>query len=109
MKRIGRGIKRLPGVMNKLELRYESYLKEQKHLGYVEWFEFESIKLKLATKTFYTPDFLVMRPDGEVEVHEVKGFWEQHARIKIKVAAAKFPFRFFAVKLEKGIWAYEEL
>jgi len=31
-------------------------------------------------------------------MHEVKGFWQDDARVKIKVAADMYPFRFIAVK-----------
>lgn len=62
---------------------------------------------RLADKTFYTPDFVVLAPDGVLEMHEVKGFWEEDARVKIKVAAAQFPFRFVAITRDKGNWSFE--
>ena len=34
----------------------------------------------------YTPDVLIAPPTG-LELHEVKGFWQDDARVKIKVAA----------------------
>lgn len=123
MRRIGRGIKRKAGHMNKLEHRYGLYLQEQKNAGYVDWFEYEAIKLKLADNTHWTADFVVMRPDGILEFHDtkgatskvnskgqrVKGPWvEGHSKIKIKVAAEKFPFKFFHVWLDGGVWQYEE-
>lgn len=62
--------------------------------------------------TFYTPDFAVMRADGALEVHEVKGFWTDDARVKIKVAADQYPMRFIAVKVlpkkQGGGWVVEE-
>ena len=39
-----------------------------------------------------------MAADGVIECHEVKGFWQDDARAKIKVAADLYPFRFIAVK-----------
>ena len=39
-----------------------------------------------------------MLGDGTLECHEVKGHWEDDARVKIKCAAEKFPFRFVAMK-----------
>lgn len=41
----------------------------------------------MADKTFYSPDFIVPALDC-IEVHEVKGHWEDDARVKIKVAAS---------------------
>jgi hypothetical protein len=42
----------------------------------------------LAKDTFYTSDFMVMLADGRLEAHEVKGFWQEDARAKIKIATA---------------------
>lgn len=53
-----------------------------------------------------------MAADGVLELHEVKGFWSDDARVKIKVAADRFPFRFRAFKARAkrhgGGWAVEE-
>ena len=95
------------GEKNKTEESYEQYLELLKRSGSIVWYEFEAIKLRLAKKTFYTPDFLVMRADGILECHEVKGHWEDDARVKVKVAAEKFPFVFRAVKKIKGGWQEE--
>ena len=76
------------------------------------WFKFEGIKLRLADNTFYTPDFAVMRCSGQLEMHEVKGYWQDDARVKIKVAADAYPFKFIAAKpkpkKEGGGWEVEE-
>lgn len=103
---------RLPvGQRNKTEALYEQTLELQRQAGDVLWYRFEGLKLRLADNTFYTPDYAVMRSDGVMELHEVKGFWQDDARVKIKVAADSYPFRFFAVKaLPKksgGGWEYE--
>jgi len=83
---------------NKTEAAYEQYLEIQKKAGAVAWYRFEGLKLRLADNTFYTPDFAVMRSEGFLECHEVKGFWRDDARVKIKVAAEMYPFRFLAIK-----------
>lgn len=85
------------GEMNKTEAAYAEYLGGLMAIGDVLWFKFEAIKLRLAPNTFYTADFFVLAGDGVLEVHEVKGFWEDDARVKIKVAASMYPFRFKAV------------
>lgn len=95
--------------MNKLEARYAAYLTEEQRQGRIDWFAFEAIKLKLADKTYLTPDFLVMDSSGLLECHEAKGFWEDDARVKIKCAAVKFPFRFLAVQWRGGCWVFEEI
>ena len=86
------------GSMNKTEAAYDAHLAELQHAGQIKWRKFEGLKLRLADSTFYTPDFAVMAADGVIECHEVKGFWQDDARAKIKVAADLYPFRFIAVK-----------
>lgn len=105
---------RLPiGTMNKTEAAYDKHLWEQRHAGKILWHKFESVKLRLADNTFYTCDFIVLPDDGVIEMHEVKGgFWMDDARVKIKVAASIYPFRFIAVmpiaKSKGGGWKREE-
>lgn len=99
------------GERNKTEAAYEATLKARQAAGEIVWFEFEGMKLRLADKTFYTPDYAVMLASGQIEFHEVKGRWEDDARVKIKVAAKDFPFRFVAVrakaKKDGGGWDVE--
>ena len=99
---------RKPGEMNKTEAAYAAHLEAKKSSGEISDYRYEAVKLRLADKTFYTPDFMVISSDGCVEMHEVKGFWEEDARVKIKVAAQEYPFRFVAVKRNKALWEYEE-
>lgn len=100
------------GTMNKTEAAYAATLDARRHAGEVAWFKFEGIKLRLADNTFYTPDFAVMLADGALEMHEVKGFWQDDARAKIKIAADLYPLRFVAVRaLPKkggGGWSIEK-
>lgn len=97
------------GERNKSEAEYEKYLRQRAVAGEVIWYRFEGLKLRLADNTFYTPDFAVMLADGSLEVHEVKGFWEDDARVKIKVAAEMHPYEFIAVTRVKGEWKYEAI
>ena len=106
-KRPARGVRRVPGQMNKLETRYYHHLTGRQTLGQIEWFAFEAVTFKLAFDTRYTPDFMVLRKDTVIEFHEVKGFWEEDAKIKIKCAAEKFPFIFIGIKSVKGVWEFE--
>ena len=96
------------GQMNKTESAYGKYLEVQKQFGDVAWYAFEPMNLRLADKCFYRIDFLVMLKSGQLECHEVKGFWTDDALVKIKTAAEKFPFRFIAVRLIKGEWEIRE-
>ena len=100
------------GAMNKTEIAYSAYLETLKHAGEIAWFKFEGVKLRLADNTFYTPDFVVMGANGLIEMHEVKGFWLDDARAKIKIAADMYPFRFLAIKAKAkkngGGWEQED-
>ncbi len=104
--------KRKRGAMNKTEAAYEAHLEGLKVLGTIQWFAFEGMSLRLAEGSRYTPDFVVMMASGVIECHEVKGFWAEAAKVRIKVAADKFPFRFVAVqkqpKKRGGGWSEEE-
>lgn len=88
------------GAMNKTEASYGQLLATRQAAGDIAWHRFEGLKLRLADSTFYTPDFAVMAADGVMECHEVKGYWTDDARVKIKVAAEQYPFRFVAVKVK---------
>ena len=103
---------RLPtGTMNKTEAAYAEHLEHIKGHA-ILWYRFEAIKLRLADNCFYTCDFSVMTAEGLLEMHEVKGYWQDDARVKIKVAASMYPFRFLAVKpiakKHGGGWEVEE-
>lgn len=100
------------GAMNKTEAAYAATLDARRTAGEVAWFKFEGLKFRLADNTFYTPDFTVMLADGTLEAHEVKGYWLEDARQKIKIAADLYPLRFIAVQaLTKklgGGWKVED-
>jgi hypothetical protein len=100
------------GAMNKTEASYGAHLESRKRAGEIAWYRFEGIKFRLAENTFYTPDFAVLLTNGELECHEVKGHWQDDARVKVKVVADQYPLRFIAVtaqtKKAGGGWSVEE-
>jgi len=100
------------GQLNKTEAAYQDHLERRKMAGEILWYRFEGIKLRLADNTFFTPDFAVMLSDCTMEIHEVKGHWQDDARAKIKIAADMYPFRFIAIraqaKRDGGGWVIEE-
>lgn len=107
-----RGVRRKPGEMNKLEEKMAAELDLLWKSGKVLKWWFEGITLRLAKATRYTPDFLVMMADATLECWEVKGHWEDDARVKIKVAAEHFPlftFKAFSPKPKRdgGGWKIE--
>ncbi|MGU3387188.1 DUF1064 domain-containing protein [Methylobacterium sp. D53M] len=100
-----------PRKMNGTESAYDAHLWSLRAAGAVLWHEFEALKFRLADDTYYTPDFAVLRADLTFELHETKGFWRDDAKVKIKVAASLFPFRFIAFrkvsKADGGGWSEE--
>ena len=101
---------RLPaGKMNKTEALVESHLRDLKMAGEVLWYRFEGVKLRLADNTFLTLDFAVLPKSCILELIDVKGGWAtEDSRIKLKVAAEMYPFRFVIAKKTKGGWDREE-
>jgi len=102
------------GAMNQTEIAYARHLDALRTAGEIAWFRWEPMKLRLGKnwKTSYCPDFMVMGVDGLIEFHEVKGHWEDDARVKIKVAARLFPmYKFIAIKkgrVGESSWKVEE-
>lgn len=98
------------GAMNKTEQAYATTLEMRRAAGEVAWFKFEGLKFRLADNTFFTGDFAVMLADGSLEIHEVKGFMLDDANVKIKVAAAMYPFAFKVIRKGKGAqWIVTEI
>ena len=101
--------RRVAGQMNKTEQAYAALLEQRKQAGEIHHYQFEAMALKLAKLTTYTPDFFIINADGTIEFIEIKGFWHQAGRIKIKMAAELHPwFRFVAVQYKKKEWVYEQ-
>ena len=111
----GRTVRRQPGTMNKTEAAFAALLDLRVKAGEIAAYWFESLTLRLAARTTYTPDFVILHNDGLIEVAEVKGgFIEDDAMVKFKVAAeAFFMFQFvmyqrkrvkepFAVRMRYG-------
>lgn len=104
------------GTLNRTEQSYRSYLETEKQCGRIEAYWFESLKLKIADGTcWYTPDFMVLRPNGDLELHEVKGspaIFADDAKVKCKSAATQYPFKLIVVyprsKKSGGGWDIQE-
>jgi hypothetical protein len=97
------------GQMNKTESAYAEHLKAAQIAGEIELWWFECVGLKVADKCHYYPDFMVLYPDGRVEIHEVKarasnGSYrcEDDAKVKLRVCADKFPFPLVVVWPKQG-------
>jgi hypothetical protein len=101
-----------PRTPNRWEQDYAARLELLRSCNEVKWFAFEPIKLRLATLCFYTPDFGVWMADDSFEFHEVKGHWEEDAKIKYRIAREQFPmfkFRAFTKLPHGGGWKELEI
>jgi hypothetical protein len=85
-----------------LQADWASALEIRRLSGEIVYWREESVSLRLAQRTWYRPDFLVVMAGGSVELHEVKGHWEDDARVKWKVAAEAFPFFLFRAVRRSG-------
>lgn len=121
--RFAKFARRKKGERNKTEAAYEAHLEALLRAHEIEGYGFESITLKLADNTRFTPDFLVFASDGVVELHDTKGTtrkrrssgameevpWiEEDAKLKLKICAEAFPFRVFSVFKTKEGWARQQ-
>lgn len=107
------------GRMNGLEAAFERRLSIQKSAGIVSWYRYEGMRLQVTDlgvtakggsrrAVYYTPDFVVVTADGEVEIYEVKGgHWEPASQVRFKAAATEWPFTFFVATERNGKWNIE--
>lgn len=86
--------------MNRTEATYAQGLEALRRAGRVEAYWYEGITLKLGPDCRYTPDFLVQMSDGELQLHECKGFRRDDAMVKLRTCLDKFPFRIFVNGVE---------
>lgn len=65
----------------------------------------EPVKLRLAGRCWYTPDFLTVSSLGQLTFWETKGYMREDASVKLKVAAETYPcFGFVLVVCERREW-----
>lgn len=97
---------------NKWEQEFGEVLRQQQQtIGLIAWYQFEALRFRLADGAYYKPDFVALTTTGSLIAYEVKGMWREAARVRIKVAADRHPFKFVAVRKklvrEGGGWEYE--
>lgn len=78
--------------MNNTERARAIDLEAMKRAGLIVAWWYEKWTFKLADDLRYTPDFVIQKPSGALEVEEVKGFWREDARAKVKMFVALYPF-----------------
>ena len=96
----------LPEYDSQLEADYASYLQGLLYGGIITKWWHHPMRLQLAPKTSYQPDFMVQMGKSLI-LYEVKG-WHKNRRdslTHLKVAASLFPcFRFVLVTRERRAW-----
>lgn len=117
IQRNGRGKRPDNNVMNKTEAAYASELQARKLAGDIHDWKFHAVTLTIAEPpnakvARWTPDFAVWTNEMVLEFHDTKGFMEDHALVRIKAAAEKFPHPIIVVKkktkAQGGGWSREE-
>ena len=93
-----------PEMLEKLGYDISDYSLVLTHHPDVHKWYFESVNLRVGVgKSWYRCDFFVIKTDGKIEMHEVKGFWRDDALVKIRAAQLRYPeFKFIVVKKDKG-------
>lgn len=93
------------------EREYAETLKLRKMAGEIYDWAYEPVRLRIGDGAFYRPDFQVINLNGVIEYHEVKGFWREAAKVRIRAAKALHPYSFFVVTKGKGVmtWKIEEI
>ena len=119
--RLSKGRVTARGEMNRTETKYANELTVRKLAGEIVDFWFEPFSLRLSSPpegqpARYTPDFMVLMPDGLTVVEDVKGTGPDDlaAIVRIKSAAERFPlwkFRIVKQQTKKagGGWEIREV
>lgn len=107
---LSKGLVRTRGKMNKGEAKYAATLDVLIAAGEVVWYRFEPFSLRLTScddgqPARYTPDFIVLLPDGSTYIDDVKtskGFDDPASLVRLKVAADQYPLWRFRIVRPSG-------
>lgn len=113
------GPKRLRQSSAKLNKTEQAFLEHLQRTSFESPIHVQAITLLLANGVRYTPDFVVAEtPDSadpvaaQAYAYEVKGFMRDDAAVKIKVAAAAYPWMDFILVWRKGRtspWQFQKI
>jgi len=85
---------------SRTEAAYAARLNTLRLSGEISAWRHHSIRFRLADGTWYTPDFEVVTPECK-EIHEVKGFMREAARVRFRAAADLWPeYKWVVVSLD---------
>lgn len=95
---------------NKTEALFDLRLSDLKASGRIRDYGFETMKFRLAQRTWFKPDFPIILPDWSLIVAEVKGgYIRPDGMLKLKVAAEQFPVPFFLCVYADRRWTITRL
>jgi len=96
---------------NKTEREFWQITESRVKAGELQWAGWECCKFLVgAGVCWYCPDVIALDAGGNLIAYEVKGFWRDDARVKIKAAAKQYPWiRFIAVRKTKSMWVEENI
>lgn len=78
--------------------------------GEILYCYWEPFNLRFADSVYYKIDCLVVELDATITLYEVKGYFTEAGRRKVKVAARLFPyFRIIVATWPKKQWHYEPI
>lgn len=92
--------------LNKTERAFWEILKREREAAQHSWIGVHCMTLKLADDCRYTPDFWSIR-FGKLTAYEVKGFFRDDAKVKIKVAARMFPWIEFVLVRKNHLRSFD--
>jgi hypothetical protein len=88
------------GEMNDTERRWARLLEESEHVA--AWkYEEEGYRYGANDSTHW-PDFWVMREDGRIEIHEIKGYVKDAGRLRFLSCADRHPEYRWVMVVQKG-------
>lgn len=91
--------------MNKTEEAMSRELESLKDDGKITRWRFESVKIRLADRTWFTVDFQLWIPDGRIVMLETKGWLRDDAAVKFKVAREMYPeYIWVMYRRDHGRW-----
>jgi hypothetical protein len=109
------------GEMTQVEVRYDAYLAALKLMGKIFDYWPHKLTWRLSNGTHYRADFLILWPDGHLEIHETKagkknkttGEWgpfsEEDALLKVKWVAEQCPIPIkVAFEAGKNNWRHKD-
>lgn len=114
---LSKGMVRQRGKMNRTETAYSQHLEVRRLAGEIAWWRFEPLTLRLThpdagQPITYTPDFVILCPDGRTYMDDVKPPRKQAddpaAKNRIKLAAEVYSlWEFRIVRRQGSNWTIE--